>query len=102
LVQYDGLPAINANAVGRGKCLASLKPDSGDMTRLITSAYDRDPSKWTVSPYDILVMETNRVCKSFIDAERAKFGFKPLLNGEPYRERRPKGRFENPQIFRRA
>ena len=70
-----GLEAVTA----RNQCVFALAIGSSDLALLIDEGYAADAGTWSQSPLAILLRQTNRVCRSQINAAVIAAGGEPFI-----------------------
>lgn len=77
-VLRDGDLVGNAHTRGRSKCGTTLALEPSALVKLISDEYERNPAAWALPASAVLNNELNKVCASYINAERQALGL-PLI-----------------------
>lgn len=83
---FDGLSQVSiddriglAGVTARNQCVVALAIESSDLALLIDEGYAADAGTWSQSPLSILLRQTNRVCRSQINAAVIAAGGEPFI-----------------------
>jgi hypothetical protein len=83
---FDGLSQVSiddriglAGVAARTQCVVALAIESSDLALLIDEGYAADAGTWSQSPLSILLRQTNRVCRSQINAAVIAAGGEPFI-----------------------
>lgn len=69
-----------ASKNGIANCVLDLKLNSGSLRRIVNDAYAADVEVYTYAPGILLYRQLIRMCRTHVNAERAKSGLKPLTS----------------------
>jgi hypothetical protein len=61
--------------------MADLKVTSGDLASVVDEAYRKEVARWAEPPTAVLLQELTSMCRSHVDAEKAKV--RPTPRGKP-------------------
>ena len=83
---FDGLAQVSptdrvgiAHFRARSECVTALGITSSDLALLIDEGYAADAGTWSLGPLAILLRQTNRVCRSQINAAVIAAGGEPFI-----------------------